>query len=427
MTTFMLFIGLLCNLGLLIYLLLYIRTLKDERAIRSAIKQDLAEHQAYLMNTLQTTSADTAERISRTSGNLRQEIADRITEELLHIQERIDAQLTRGRKESRYMLAKTTQSLEGKFGHLEAKTQEQLELMREKVDDRLTSIGQHVQAKLDENMQEGFKHFEKVQEHLKAAEMQLQTVGTVGTSINELNSLLKLPHLRGGFGEATLERLLQDFLPAHLFELQCPIDGVGRVDVLVKFPKATLPIDSKFPREQILNLFETSDPKKLTEARQALRKVLRLEAKRISKYIRPDHGTMEMAVMFLPSEILYFEVIRDNTLWEDLGKLQIFPASPNTLAIMLRGIAIAHDYYEMAASVEKTIENLQKAQRHFAHFEKKFEAIGRGLENAREAYQVANTHLNRYSGSVIRLTGRQAETPRNSTPQNGNNGQEPLF
>jgi DNA recombination protein RmuC len=358
---------------------------------------------------LQASFADTAERIARSSGNLRQEVADRLSEEFLHVQERIEAQLVRGRKESRYVQAKTTQSLEGKFRHLEAKTQEQLELIRNKMNEGLIAIGQEVQMKLNENMQEGFRHFEKVQEHLKAAEMQLQTVGTVGTSINELNNLLKLPHLRGGFGEATLERLLQDFLPTHLFELQGPIDGAGRVDVLVKFPKASLPIDSKFPREQVLSLFHTSDPKKLTEARKVLRKVLRLEAKRIRKYIRPDAGTMDMAIMFLPSEILYFEVIRDKTLWEDLGKMQIFPASPNTLAIVLRGIAIAHDYYDMAANVEKTIENLQKALHHFAHFEKKFEAIGQGLETAREAYQVANTHLNRYSGSVIRLTGQTKE------------------
>ncbi|PIE33668.1 hypothetical protein CSA56_11185 [candidate division KSB3 bacterium] len=401
--------GLIVNTGLVIYLVLYIRTLKDERSIRSEIKQDFAEQQAYINSVLQMSFADMAERITRSSGNLRQEVADRLSEEFQQIQERIDAQLIRGRKESRYMQAKTTQALEGKLRHLEKKTQDQLELIRGKMDERLTAIGQDVQTKLNENMQEGFRHFEKVQEHLKAAELQLQTVGTVGTSINELNNLLKLPHLRGGFGEAALERLLRDFLPSHLFELQSTIDGAGRVDVLVKFPKAALPIDSKFPREQVLHLFQTSDPKKLTEARKALRKVLRLEAKRISKYIRPDMGTMDMAIMFLPSEILYFEVIRDHTLWEDLGKIQVFPASPNTLAIMLRGIAIAYDYYEMAASVEKTIENLQKAQRHFSLFEKKFEAIGQGLETAREAYHVANTHLNRYSGSVVRLTGQKTE------------------
>ncbi len=406
MATIIIIIALFCNIGLLVYLVLYTRTLKDERAVLSELKRDLAEQRAYLSNILQTSFADTAERIVRSSDNLRQEVTDRLLNEFIQIQERIDVQLTRGRKESRYILAKTTQTLEGKFQQLETKTQEQLELIRKKMDERLTTIGQNVQAKLDENMQEGFRHFEKVQEYLKAAEMQLQTVGTIGTSINELNSLLKLPHLRGGFGEATLERILRDFLPNHLFELQSTLNGAGRVDVLVKFPKASLPIDSKFPREQVQNLFDTSNPKQLAEARKILRKVLRLEAKRISKYIRPDLGTMNMAVMFLPSEILYFESIRDATLWKDLGKMQVFPASPNTLAIMLRGIAIAYNYYEMAASVEKTIENLQKAQRHFAHFEKKFDAIGQGLETAREAYQTANTHLNRYSGSVVRLTER---------------------
>lgn len=405
-------LGILANIGLTLYLLISIRSLKDERAVISQIKQDFAEQQAALSHLLHTSFTDTAERIARSSGNLRQEIADRLSEEFLQIQERIDNQLTRGRKEARYVQAKTTQELEGRLRHLEASTQEQLEFIRAKIDDRLAVIGQNVQAKLDENMQEGFKHYEKVQEYLKSAEMQLQEVGVVGTSIHELNNLLKLPHLRGGFGEATLERLLQDFLPGYMFELQSTIDGAGRVDVLVKFPKASLPIDSKFPREQVLHLFESSDPRKLTEARHILKKVLRMEAKRISKYIRPDAGTMEMAIMFLPSEILYFELIRDEKLWQDVGKLQVFPASPNTLAIMLRGIAIAHDYYEMAANVEKTLDNLQKAQRHFALFEKKFEAIGQGLDTAREAYHVANTHLNRYSGSVTRLTGAQKQDER---------------
>lgn len=406
--------GVLITIGLSAYLILTLGKLRQQQQSFQALTQELSEQRAALTTLLSKNSADTAERITRSSANLRQELADRMSEEFLRIQERIDNQLVRGRKESRYMLTKSTQALEGKFRHLEANTQQYLEQIRDKMDERLLLIGQDVQAKLDENMQEGFRHFEKVQEHLKAAELQLQEVGTVGSSINELNRLLKLPHLRGGFGEATLERLLRDFLPAHLFELQSSLDGAGRVDVLIKFPKAALPIDSKFPREQVLNLFETTDPKKLTEARKILRKVLRMEAKRIAKYVRPDLGTMDMAIMFLPSEILYFEVIRDKTLWEDLGKLQVFPASPNTLAIVLRGIAIAHDYYEMAASVEKTIENLQKAQRHFGHFERKFEAIGQGLESAREAYQVANTHLNRYSGSVIRLTGSATEQPAES-------------
>ena len=92
-----------------------------------------------------------------------------------------------------------------------------------------------------------------MQQHLKAAEEQLREVGALGHSINDLNNMLKLPHLRGQFGEASLERLLSDFLPAHMFEMQSSAgDGNGRADAVIQFPDRRLPIDAKFPREQVL-------------------------------------------------------------------------------------------------------------------------------------------------------------------------------
>jgi DNA recombination protein RmuC len=142
----------------------------------------------------------------------------------------------------------------------------------------------------------------------------------------------------------------------------------------VKLPRQLLPIDSKFPREQVLPLFESQDPTALETARKTLSEVIKTQAKSIAqKYIRPDHGTSDMALLFLPSETLYFEVIRNGDLFEALAKLKVFPVSPNTLAISLRSVAIAQDYYEMAKGVEKTVEDIKKARRHFEHFEKKFE------------------------------------------------------
>ena len=224
--------------------------------------------------------------------------------------------------------------------------------------------------------------------------------------------MLKLPHLRGGFGEATLERLLADFLPQTGYELQYSITegSTDRVDAVVKLPKHVLPIDSKFPREQVLPLFESSDPSDLEVARKILGDVIRVQAKSIAdKYIRPDFGTTDMALMFLPSETLYFEVTRNGKLFEDLVKLKVYPVSPNTLAISLRSMVIAQDYYELAKGVEKTIEDVKKARRHFEHFERKFEEIGKGLKKAQEAFEVANTHLGRYENSVFRLTGTNGD------------------
>jgi DNA anti-recombination protein RmuC len=157
-------------IGLVIYLILTLRKLQDQSRIFQAMAQEFAEQRTYLTNLLHNNAADTAERITRSSANLRQELADRLAQEFLQVQEHLENQLLRGRKESRYMLHKSTQALEEKFRHLETKTQTQLETIRDKIDERLLLIGREVQSKLDENMQEGFRHFEKVQEHLRAAE-----------------------------------------------------------------------------------------------------------------------------------------------------------------------------------------------------------------------------------------------------------------
>jgi DNA recombination protein RmuC len=271
-------------------------------------------------------------------------------------------------------------------------------------------ISGQVQQKLTDNMKEGFAQFEKVQQHLKAAEEQLRQVGTIGNSINELNNLLKLPHLRGGLGEDLLNDLLEDFLPAHMYETQYSLGG-GRVDAVIKFPDHVLPIDSKFPREQILPLFESGDEAKLEEARSTLVEVMRVQAKRIAAYIDPQQGTLDVALMFLPSETLYFETIRSAPAREALNKLRVFPVSPNTLMMMLQTIKLAYGWYDVAARFEETRKEISKAQSYLQHFQKQFESVGKSLEKAQEAYETANRHLKNYTKKVGALSGEEALQP----------------
>lgn len=366
--------------------------------LRATLKSGLPENSlSELQKSLQTPFFDLTERITRVGGDLRETLNERLAKNFAEAQERAERSQAQNRAEMQTGLLKSTQALETKFQSLE-----------QQVGIRLETIGQNVQNKLNENMKEGFKHFEKVQEHLKAAEMKLASLTTVGESISSLNQLLKLPHLRGGFGEATLERLLADFLPATSFELQYAVvpGSPERVDAIVKMAKQVLPIDSKFPREQILPLFESEDPAALVNARAMLSKYIKDQARTISeKYIRPEHGTTDMALLFLPSETVYFEVVRHSELFEAITKLKVYPVSPNTLSIGLRSVMMAQEYYDLAKGVEKTIEDVKKARKHFEHFEDKFEDIGKGLKKAQEAFEKANTHLGRYESSVYRLTG----------------------
>src|SRR6266481_5843807 len=294
--------------------------------VKAEVAGQLERFNTTLGQKISVSTADMATRLEQTKGDLRQQVTDRIQQGFSEIRSSVEQQLATGREEQNRSLSDgrsemtsalllTTQQLKVEFQNLNQQTAQSLDSIRDRVDSKLMAITEQVQQKLDQNIKEGFAQFEKVQQHLKAAEEQLREVGALGHSINDLNNMLKLPHLRGQFGEASLERLLADFLPAHMFEIQSSAgDGNGRADAVIQFPDRRLPIDAKFPREQVLALFESNVEAEVEEARHEFVRVMKTEAKRIKAYIQPEHGTTDIALMYLPSETLYMEAIRNRDL-----------------------------------------------------------------------------------------------------------------
>ena len=420
MSSLPLLVGLLLavNLVLLLWLLLYQRYGSSQAAAIKGLAERSDGLQQALSRQFSAATADLASRLEQTKGDLRQEVSDRLNGGFGEIRQAVENQMTAARREQAERLtearteltgslATTTASLKAEFDRLNQKTGESLESIRERVDAKLLAITEQVQSKLDQNIREGFAQFEKVQQHLRAAEEQLREVGALGHSINDLNNLLKLPHLRGQFGEASLERLLSDFLPAHMFELQCSVNGGGRVDAMINFPDRRLPVDAKFPREQVLALFESNKESELEEARGEFVRVMKAETKRIKAYVQPEHGTTEIALMYLPSETLYMEAIRNRDLADWLNQQHVFPVSPNTLLMTLQTIALVHKWYEVASRFEKSRQELAKAQKSFDHFQNQFENVGKNLNKAQEAFDTAAKHLKTYRGRVTALSGQE--------------------
>lgn len=362
---------------------------------------------------------DMAQRLEQTKGDLRQQVADRLGEGFTLMRNAVEEQMLAGRREQAERLteartemtsslALTTAQLKTEFDSLNQKTVQSLDSIRDRVDAKLLAMTDQVQLKLDQNIKEGFAQFEKVQHHLKAAEEQLREVGAIGHSINDLNNLLKLPHLRGTFGEASLERLLADFLPDHMFEIQASLpDGGGRPDAVINFPDRRLPIDAKFPREQVLALFESTDEAEIEEARHEFVRVMKTEGKRVKAYIQPENGTTDIALLYLPSETLYMEAIRNRELADWLNQQHVFPVSPNTLLMTLKTISLVHKWYEMAGRFEKSRVELTKAQKSFDFFQNQFDNVGKSLNKAQEAFDTAQRHLKTYRGRVTVLSGQE--------------------
>jgi DNA recombination protein RmuC len=387
--------------------------------VKAEVAGALERLDSTLGQKISVSTADMASRLEQTKGDLRQQVTDRIQQGFSEIRGSVEQQLAAGREEQNRSLTDgrreitnslllTTQQLKAEIQGLNQQTAQSLDGIRDRVDAKLMAITEQVQVKLDQNIKEGFAQFEKVQQHLKAAEEQLREVGALGHSINDLNNLLKLPHLRGQFGEASLERLLADFLPANMFALQAPVgEGGGRADAVIYFPDRKLPIDAKFPREQVIALFESNDKAEIEAARVALVRVMKAEAKRIQQYIQPENGTTEIALMYLPSETLYMEVIRNRELGDWMNQQHVFPVSPNTLLMTLHTIALVHKWYEVASRFEKSRAELAKAQKSFDFFQNQFENVGKNLNKAQEAFETAQRHLKSYRGKVAVLSGQE--------------------
>jgi DNA anti-recombination protein RmuC len=128
-----------------------------------------------------------------------------------------------------------------------------------------------------------------------------------------------------------------------------------------------------------------------------------------------------MALLFVPSETLYFEILRNIKLCEDLGKIKVFAVSPNTLAVTLHALNLSRNYYEMAKGVEKTIQEIKKSQQHFKNFEGRFDEIGTALNKAQNVFNMASTHLSRYESAVTRLTGGEQLADEALPPPSANN------
>jgi DNA anti-recombination protein RmuC len=111
--------------------------------------------------------------------------------------------------------------------------------------------------------------------------------------------------------------------------------------------------------------------------------------------------------MYLPSETLYMEVIRNRELGDWMNQQHVFPVSPNTLLMTLHTISLVHKWYEVASRFEKSRLELAKAQKSFDFFQNQFENVGKNLNKAQEAFETAQRHLKTYRGKVSALSGQE--------------------
>jgi DNA recombination protein RmuC len=220
-----------------------------------------------------------------------------------------------------------------------------------------------------------------------------------------LENILGGTKSRGNFGETTLERLLEDCLSPGQYTQQYRFRSGEAADTVIHLrDKKLLAIDSKFPLEAFQRLDAEGD-----EARKAFVSAVKIHADSIAKkYIVPDEDTLDIALMFVPSEAVYYELLRSvdaRGLAVDAycRSKKIIPVSPNTLYAHLSVIAMGLRGMQIEENAKRLGANLDGIRKQLDMFAKSFDTLGNHLKNAQQSYSEADKRFEKASNSLDNL------------------------
>jgi DNA recombination protein RmuC len=250
-------------------------------------------------------------------------------------------------------------------------------------------------------------------EQITQIQNQLGQVQQAGQQMHEtaskLENILGGAKNRGTFGETTLERLLEDSLPRSQYTLQYTFRSGRTADAVIHLrDKKIMAIDSKFPLDAFQRL-DVEDEEGRKEARKDFINAVKEHADSIAeKYIVPDEDTLELALMFVPSEAVYYELLGST----DSRKIavdaycrskKIVAVSPNTLYAHLSVIAMGLRGMQIEENAKRLSANLDGLRKHLENFSKPFDTLGTHLKNAQQSYTEADKRFEKAANTLENL------------------------
>jgi len=298
-----------------------------------------------------------------------------------------------------FQLSKRTSSNDKSFQPF-LQLQQELHNLNTTLQAQIQSLGSQMNDQMNHNtrfLQENQQNYRQVmgdvQHRLGALQQATQSMMDVGKDIASLHDILRAPKLRGGMGEFLLGELLRQILPEDHFSLQYRFRNGSQVDAIIRLGDGLISVDAKFPLENFKRILEAGSDEKQTEARKVFWKDVKKHIDDISaKYILPDEGTYEFALMYIPSESIYYEtIIKDDAQNESLSsyamKRKVIPVSPNSFYAYLQAIVRGLRGMRIERSAQIILENLGQLEVDLQQCLTDFEKVGVHLGHAKSAYE----------------------------------------
>ena len=365
-----------------------------EAALARALREELLNSVTLLAQTLSESLRET--------GTRQKEVLETMSASLATLAEKNERTMDQLR-----------QGVEGRLDALRTESQMKLDEMRRTVDEKLQTT---LETRLGES-------FGRVAEQLERVHKSLGEMQTLATGVGDLKRVLSNVRTRGTFGEVQLEALLEQFLSPEQYVKNAQVreHSQERVEFAIRLPgrdaegEVLLPIDAKFPQEdyeRMMEATEKGDPDGAAQASKDLEARIRGFARTIrEKYIEPPRTT-DFAILFLPTEGLYAEILRRPGLFEQLQReFHITLSGPTTLTAMLNALQMGFRSLAIERRSGEVWKILGAVRQEFGKYNEVVEGLSRQLSTAASSVKKLGTRtraMDRKLRDVERLPETEA-------------------
>jgi len=270
--------------------------------------------------------------------------------------------------------------------------QASLETTNKTLNDAMRSNSSEVTKTLAENAKQLNERLDRAAAVIRDVGKEVGHMSEIGRSMKELQDFLKSPKLRGNIGEQVLKDLISQMFPKNSFLLQYQFKSGEKVDAAIKTDAGILPIDAKFPMENFQRMMKAeNDNEKIAFQKEFIRDIKKHIDTIAKKYIIPDEGTMDFALMYLPSESVFYEIVNTNDIMEYAKKARVYVVSPSTLYAHLQTILLSFEGRKIETRSKEVFKLLRTLQIEYEKVDENMQVLGKHLTNATSQFTNVTT------------------------------------
>jgi DNA recombination protein RmuC len=352
-------------------------------------------------------------RVTSLRRNVRDDIRAELGANATELRRELSGRLSEQAQEQEQKLENIRQTLDVKLDGVRETTEKNIRALTEDNSKQLDRMRETVDEKLQKTLEERIgQSFKLVSEQLEQVHAGLGEMKTLATGVGDLKKVLSNVKTRGILGEIQLGAILEEILSAEQYEenIATKPKSSERVEFAIKLPGDSenvvyLPIDAKFPADaysSLLDAYDVGDVSAIEAAGKVLDTAIKQAAKTIrEKYVEPP-ATTDFAIMFLPFEGLYAEVVRRGLVEELQSKYHINIAGPTTMAALLNSLQMG---FKTLAIQKRSGEVWQV----LGAVKVEFEKFAKGLESAQKRLTQAGTEIDNLAGVRTRAITRKLD------------------